>query len=42
MICVLEPSINEIKELIIKKDKNIKNKDINNSSITSQIYFFGG
>ena len=34
------PSINEIKNLIIKKDKSLKNK--NNSSITSQIYFFGG
>ncbi len=33
------PSINEIKNLIIKKDKIFKN---NNSSITSQIYFFGG
>ena len=36
------PSINEIKNLIIKKDKNVKNKDENESSITSQIYFFGG
>ena len=36
------PSINEIKELIIKKDKNQKKKDKNNPSITSQIYFFGG
>ena len=36
------PSINEIKNLIIKKDKNSENKDKNNSSITSQIYFFGG
>ena len=36
------PSINEIKNLIIKKDKNSENKDNNNSSITSQIYFFGG
>ena len=35
------PSINEIKNLIIKKDKNSENKDNNNSSITSQIYFFG-
>ena len=36
------PSVNEIKNLIIKKNKNsIKNKK-NNSSITSQIYFFGG
>ena len=33
------PSINEIKDLIIKKNKN---KEKNNSSITSQIYFFGG
>ena len=36
------PSINEIKNLIIKKDKNSENKSNNNSSITSQIYFFGG
>ena len=36
------PSVNEIKNLIIKKDKNSENKDNNNSSITSQIYFFGG
>jgi len=36
------PSINEIKNLIIKKNKNSENKDNNNSSITSQIYFFGG
>ncbi len=36
------PSINEIKNLIIKKDKNFENKDKNNSSITSHIYFFGG
>ena len=36
------PSINEIKNLIIKKDKDSKNKDKNNSSITSHIYFFGG
>ena len=36
------PSINEIKNLIIKKDKNSENKDNDNSSITSQIYFFGG
>ena len=36
------PSINEIKNLIIKKDKNTENKDKNNLSIKSQIYFFGG
>ena len=36
------PSVNEIKNLIIKKNKDSKNKDKNNSSITSQIYFFGG
>ena len=36
------PSVNEIKNLIIKKDKSSENKDKNNSSITSQIYFFGG
>ena len=33
------PSINEIKDLIIKKNNN---KENSNSSITSQIYFFGG
>ena len=36
------PSINEIKDLIIKKKKNKENTEKNNSSITSQIYFFGG
>jgi hypothetical protein len=36
------PSINEIKDLIIKKNKNKENSEKNNSSITSQIYFFGG
>ena len=36
------PSVNDIKNLIIKKNKNSKNKDKNNSSITSHIYFFGG
>ena len=36
------PSVNEIKNLIIKKDKNSENKDKNNSSVTSHIYFFGG
>ena len=36
------PSVNEIKNLIIKKNKNSESKDINNSSITSHIYFFGG
>ena len=36
------PSVNEIKNLVIKKDKNFEKKDNNNSSITSQIYFFGG
>ena len=36
------PSVNEIKNLILKKDKSSENKDKNNSSITSQIYFFGG
>ena len=36
------PSVNEIKNLIIKKDKNSKNKYKNNPSITSHIYFFGG
>ena len=36
------PSINEIKDLIIKKNKSKENTEKNNSSITSQIYFFGG
>ena len=36
------PSVNEIKNLIIKKNKNSINNKKNNSSITSQIYFFGG
>ena len=36
------PSVNEIKNLIIKKDKNSKNKDKIYPSITSHIYFFGG
>ena len=36
------PSVNEIKNLIIKKDKNLDSNKNNNSSITSQIYFFGG
>ncbi len=36
------PSVNEIKNLIIKKNKSSENNDKNNSSITSQIYFFGG
>ena len=33
------PSINEIKNLIIKKNNNHNNK---NENISSQIYFFGG
>ena len=36
------PSVNEIKNLIIKKDKSLMKKEKNNSSMTSQIYFFGG
>ena len=36
------PSINEIKNLIIKKNKNPENKNGMNSNISSQIYFFGG
>ena len=36
------PSVNEIKNLIIKKDKNSEKINKNNSSITSHIYFFGG
>ena len=36
------PSVNEIKNLIIKKSKNSSIDKKNKSSITSQIYFFGG
>ena len=36
------PSINEIKDLIIKKNNNKEKTEKSNSSITSQIYFFGG
>ena len=36
------PSVNEIKNLIIKKDKSLMNNEKNNSSMTSHIYFFGG
>ena len=35
------PSINQIKNLIIKKNKN-QNKNVNQSPLSSQIYFFGG
>jgi Tfp pilus assembly protein FimV len=35
------PSINEIKNLIIKKNKNQK-ENFNQSPLSSQIYFFGG
>jgi len=35
------PSINEIKDLIIKKNKN-QNENQNKSPLSSQIYFFGG
>ena len=35
------PSINEIKNLIIKKNKN-QNENLNQSPLSSQIYFFGG
>ena len=35
------PSINEIKNLIIKKNKS-HNKNVNQSPLSSQIYFFGG
>ena len=36
------PSINQIKGLIIKKNKKIINDESLNSSRSSQIYFFGG
>jgi hypothetical protein len=35
------PSINEIKDLIIKKNKN-QDENQNKSPLSSQIYFFGG
>ena len=35
------PSINEIKNLIIKKNNKLKNNN-KNENISSQIYFFGG
>ena len=35
------PSINEIKNLIIKKNNNLNNNN-KNENISSQIYFFGG
>ena len=35
------PSINEIKGLIIKKNKNL-DENQNKSPLSSQIYFFGG
>ena len=36
------PSINEIKNLIIKKNKKIDSNKKYNSPSSSQIYFFGG
>ena len=36
------PSINEIKNLIIKKNNNVKKNQNKNENISSQIYFFGG
>ena len=36
------PSINEIKNLIIKKNKNLESNKNINQGISSQIYFFGG
>ena len=36
------PSINEIKNLIIKKNNNLNNQNSKNNNISSQIYFFGG
>ena len=36
------PSINEIKNLIIKKNNNPNNDNKKNDKISSQIYFFGG
>ena len=36
------PSINEIKNLIIKKNDNTANGNNKNQNISSQIYFFGG
>ena len=36
------PSINEIKNLIIKKNNNLKKNNNKHENISSQIYFFGG
>ena len=36
------PSVNEIKNLVIKKNKNLKNGNKENRGLSSQIYFFGG
>ena len=36
------PSVNEIKNLIIKKEKKLISKERKNPPLTSQIYFFGG
>ena len=36
------PSINEIKNLIVKKNKNVESNKNINQGISSQIYFFGG
>lgn len=36
------PSVNEIKNLVVKKIKKPENDSGNNSSNSSQIYFFGG
>ena len=36
------PSINEIKNLIIKKNNNLESNKNINQGISSQIYFFGG
>ena len=36
------PSVNEIKNLIIKKNNNLKNHSNEKDNISSSIYFFGG
>ena len=36
------PSVNQIKNLIIKKNKNLEKSNKDNLGLSSQIYFFGG
>ena len=36
------PSVNQIKNLVIKENKNPKNNNLENLDVSSKIYFFGG